>query len=688
MKACRVAALWQVVVVACAIAATTGLPSAARSQGPSSPFVVGTDTLDGTDIAAIRPHMQRLLTVGRPHDPIAFSSGQLTGTVVILRQGRGTDGQVCREVSLAWAKERFIAERLITYCGGTPSWQATRNALQPTLVTPYAEKLLSDLRQRAAETVEEQRQKEYLAAQQREAVSREAEQRQAELQERRDIAARTALIAAVHARLRAQSLQDAPRTDCDVLTAHPDDPLRIADPVERKDRDAERAIPACAAALATYPSSPRLQLQYALALDKAERFEEAVEWYRRAVVRQYPYAIYSLGWAHMRGQGVPKNEGEGARLVREAANYQLSVAENTMGFLFENGRGVKRDPAEAARWYRLAAEQGRAVAQHNLGRLYRDGRGLEQDDVAAVRWLRRAAEQERPAAMFDLGRMLERGRGVAEDVDVAIRFYKMAALRDYQPAEQHLAKLANESEVALRAAREVAEERLSIQAARIEKQREEDARLQEQRDAEARQRREMEARALAAAEAEERRRAHVERVRSEGDPNDILVIFNTRGSDDGKGVERSLSGTLRVADSYEPCIEPALRPKLKRDEDGLGDFLDDRLLSAMGIRSRRFRDCTPTTSSASLFLVSRLGYEGCRPLPCGDLEAIAEFRMAELASWQETKRAERERRRQERLAQLEQERREREEADRVREERRSDRLRLLRSGQAEGYDTV
>jgi TPR repeat protein len=83
--------------------------------------------------------------------------------------------------------------------------------------------------------------------------------------------------------------------------------------------------------------------------------------------------------------------------------------------------------------------------------------------------------------MFDLGRMLERGRGVAEDVDGGFRFYKMAALRDYQPAEHHLAKLANESEVALRAAREVAEERLSIQAARIEKQREEDARLQEQR---------------------------------------------------------------------------------------------------------------------------------------------------------------------------------------------------------------
>jgi hypothetical protein len=97
-------------------------------------------------------------------------------------------------VSLAWAKERFIAERLITYCGGTPSWQATRNALQPTLVTPYAEKLLSDLRQRAAETVEEQRQKEYLAAQQREAcpAGRATAGRVAE---RRDIAARTALIA-------------------------------------------------------------------------------------------------------------------------------------------------------------------------------------------------------------------------------------------------------------------------------------------------------------------------------------------------------------------------------------------------------------------------------------------------------------------------------------------------------------
>ena len=55
--------------------------------------------------------------------------------------------------------------------------------------------------------------------------------------------------------------------------------------------------------------------------------------------------------------------------------------------------GVLKDEAEGVRWYRMAAEQGLAGAQFNLGVMYDNGRGVLKDEAEAVRWYRMAAEQ-------------------------------------------------------------------------------------------------------------------------------------------------------------------------------------------------------------------------------------------------------------------------------------------------------
>jgi TPR repeat protein len=152
--------------------------------------------------------------------------------------------------------------------------------------------------------------------------------------------------------------------DCDQLAAHPADVLRPKEVpgVPFGDIDADRAVPACEAALALNGDDMRLQLQLARSLHKAERLDEAVVYYQQAGLQGHP------------------------------------LAQKTLGFAYANGLGVTQDFAKTAQWHQLAAEQGDRDAQHNLGYLYAAGQGVEQDLVQAHMWYNIAAAHESPGA--------------------------------------------------------------------------------------------------------------------------------------------------------------------------------------------------------------------------------------------------------------------------------------------------
>jgi TPR repeat protein len=61
--------------------------------------------------------------------------------------------------------------------------------------------------------------------------------------------------------------------------------------------------------------------------------------------------------------------------------------------LAAGGEGVERDPGEAARLLRLAAEGGEAEARLELAGLLLDGPGRQRDGAEAVRLLRAAAAE-------------------------------------------------------------------------------------------------------------------------------------------------------------------------------------------------------------------------------------------------------------------------------------------------------
>ena len=75
-----------------------------------------------------------------------------------------------------------------------------------------------------------------------------------------------------------------------------------------------------------------------------------------------------------------------AEFFRKAAERGNVNAQCNLGICYDKGIGVEQDSVEAAKWFRKAAEQGDAEAQCNLGRFYDYGIGVGQDSVEAVKW--------------------------------------------------------------------------------------------------------------------------------------------------------------------------------------------------------------------------------------------------------------------------------------------------------------
>lgn len=80
-----------------------------------------------------------------------------------------------------------------------------------------------------------------------------------------------------------------------------------------------------------------------------------------------------------------------ARLWRRAVHGDPS-AQFTLGLAHIKGNGVPRDPQEGVKWLRRAARQGHSAAQLNLGVAFALGKGVRQGDMQAYMWFSLAAE--------------------------------------------------------------------------------------------------------------------------------------------------------------------------------------------------------------------------------------------------------------------------------------------------------
>jgi len=88
----------------------------------------------------------------------------------------------------------------------------------------------------------------------------------------------------------------------------------------------------------------------------------ATEEAARAEADGRAYSTCVLGCRYLGGLGVEKNEDEGIRLIRRAAESDFPPAMNVFGDCWADGKGVARDAERAIFWYRRAAESKSATA--------------------------------------------------------------------------------------------------------------------------------------------------------------------------------------------------------------------------------------------------------------------------------------------------------------------------------------
>ena len=194
-----------------------------------------------------------------------------------------------------------------------------------------------------------------------------------------------------------------------------------------------------------------------------QNYEESARWFRQAVDENNPFAAYSLGGQHLRGQGVEQSDTEAYSLYHMAAThekqpnayaqYQLGkmcrdgigtevnleesrlwyakayagflTMEETMaddrlyyrlGSMNMTGTGTAVDLEQARYYFEKAAELGNADALHGLGRLFLKPEFPDYDPAKAVEYLEESAAKGNAFAKYQLGKLLCQGELLPKDV--------------------------------------------------------------------------------------------------------------------------------------------------------------------------------------------------------------------------------------------------------------------------------
>ena len=93
-----------------------------------------------------------------------------------------------------------------------------------------------------------------------------------------------------------------------------------------------------------------------------------------------------------------------AEYFKKAAEQGNVDAQCNLGICYDKGIGVEQDSVEAAKWFRKAAEQGIAASQFNLGVCYMTGEGVQESGSEGIKWLKKAAKQDHVEAQRILRR--------------------------------------------------------------------------------------------------------------------------------------------------------------------------------------------------------------------------------------------------------------------------------------------
>lgn len=128
-------------------------------------------------------------------------------------------------------------------------------------------------------------------------------------------------------------------------------------------------------------------------------------------------------------------------LYRHLANKGEAWAMYNMGEAYAKGNGVPQSDDVALTWYMFAAEKENIDAYMALGKLYSDGTAFKPDYTAALDWYTKAATAGDATAQYIVASMYHKGLGTERDAQKAAEWFKKAAAQKYGDAKSRLEEL-------------------------------------------------------------------------------------------------------------------------------------------------------------------------------------------------------------------------------------------------------
>jgi TPR repeat protein len=149
--------------------------------------------------------------------------------------------------------------------------------------------------------------------------------------------------------------------------------------------------------------------------------KKAAIWFKKAAAHRNHQAEYMLGEMYRLGKGVKRSQPEAARWYQKAVDGGDALSQFVFGnmIMIDRGEGVPKNTTEGARLLTLSAEQGYPSAQCALANCYERGEGLEPSLDKSLYWNKKSADQGNATAMANYGRnLMYAAAGKYQDVEV------------------------------------------------------------------------------------------------------------------------------------------------------------------------------------------------------------------------------------------------------------------------------
>lgn len=137
--------------------------------------------------------------------------------------------------------------------------------------------------------------------------------------------------------------------------------------------------------------------------------KQKVALFRHLATQDNAWAMYQLGQAYAKGDGVKQDDTAAQDWYKQSALHEYTDAYLALGSLNIDGIAFPPNYAEAFEWYMKAAQQGDATAQFFIGGMYYQGKGITRDVGEAEAWYIKSAAQDHAGAKAKLAAMADAG---------------------------------------------------------------------------------------------------------------------------------------------------------------------------------------------------------------------------------------------------------------------------------------